>query len=243
LGAKAVAGTLPNGLLVVFPNAGTPSAADSSGNCQITNTQGYPKNFLWTHNTTVDAAALSELTGNTVNPNGFPYGLNGLLRDSIFTGNAGWNNNNGEGTTTEKQGWDVNSLSTNYMVWATRTASKYTEYGNKPGYSDAAGCGGAGCSPPTTMYFPATPYCSGATATSACIGFTGAMSAGSLPLAPNDYHDFVLVPTSLFKAGGSQQASDGKDMGASISAIDAAQSQNTFVCDTVCGTPGPYPDH
>jgi len=239
LGAAALYGTLPSGLTVVFPNAGTPNSVDSSGNCQITNTQGYPNNLIWTHNTAVSAVTGGEVLGNQVNPSGYPYSLSGVFRDSIFTGISGWNNNNGEGTVTQGQDWDTTTLTADHLVWAGRTASKYTEYSNNT-LVQQLGCfftSAEHCTPPLSMFFPTTPYCTGATSTSSCIGFVGEMSASSLNLALPDYHGYALRSDSSFI----NSASDGTQMGASISAIDAAQTQKQFVCPWAC-TMNPQPD-
>jgi hypothetical protein len=206
--------------------------------------QGLPQTWIWDHNTSIANSSSALSPGNAYGNNvtdGPNFQQNALLRDSIFLG-GGWVGSLGEGTPVEKFNYDITSMSADHLVWPTRTASHYTEYGNNPSYPDTAGCAGAGCSPPTTMYFPTTPYCTGATSTSACVGFTGAMSASSMPLTLPDYHGFELRSDSIFSAGQSGDASDGTAMGANIPAIDAAQTQTRYVCSSYCGATGPYPD-
>ena len=131
--------------------------------------------------------------------------------------------------------WDKTTLTTDHMVLPTvPSLAAYTEYGNNPGYADSAGCTGAGCTPPTTFYAPTTPNCIGATSTSACVGFVGAMNTGTMPLTLADYHQFALRSDSSYYAGAARKASNGTSMGADLAAIDAAQTLNQY--------PGGYPD-
>ena len=232
LGVKASGGSA--GLSVSFPS--TVSGTDSSGNCQINYIQGYPLNLNYSHNTFVNNLTWSFADQNTPTQ-GPNYAINSTILNNITLGGGWFNNPYGEGTDTEVSGWDVNTLTAGYDVWPTRTASKYSEYEPK-----GACAVPTGCTPPITMYFPTTDYCTGATPTSSCVGFTGAMSATSMPMTLTDYHGFELLAGSVFKAGGSEPASDGIDMGANIPAIDAAETANTYVCASPCGSLGPYPD-
>ena len=116
------------------------------------------------------------------------YAINSTILNNITLGGGWFNNPYGEGTDTEVSGWDVNTLTAGYDVWPTRTASKYSEYEPK-----GACAVPTGCTPPITMYFPTTDYCTGATPTSSCVGFTGAMSATSMPMTLTDYHGFELL--------------------------------------------------
>lgn len=229
------------GVTVAYPSA--VSGTDSAGYCTVSNTLGGPQNFLWQHNTLITDATYTITASNTHNNVGPNYGINALYRDSLLLGN-GWNNSDrGEGTPSETFNYDITSLTNDHTVFVGRLASKYTEYGNNAAFPDTSGCTGAGCNPPINMFFPGTGYCTGATATSNCVGFTGAMSQSSMPLTISDWHNWKLVASSIFKAGGSSQASDGTDMGASVtSAIDTAETQTTFVCPSTCGSPGPYSD-
>jgi hypothetical protein len=234
------------GVTVTYPWVATANAVDNSGNCTLTNEEGGPFNVSLTHHL-LDTDAVQAIGNGNSLTNGPNFQVNHLLRDSIILSStasaAGWYNSVvGEGNPTEIFNYDYTSMSAYKLVWPGRTASKYNEYGNNPLFADPAGCTGTGCNPPTTIYFPATSYCTGATPTSSCVGFSGAMSASSMPLTLGDYHGYELMSGSVFKAGGSQQASDGTDMGPNIPAIDAAETNNVYVCATACGSPGPYPD-
>jgi len=249
IGPPVAAGVNPASLTTTYawPTSTTPfGSVDSSGYCKLTNMQSFPQAFVWDHNTAImdSTNGLSQGNGfgNSV-VNGPNFEQNTLLRDSIFLG-GGWRNSSGiaSGTATEKFNYDITSMSVDHLVWPTQTASTYTEYGNNASYPDSAGCTGAGCSPPTTMYFPTTPYCTGSTSTSACIGFLGAMSASSMPLTLTDYHQYALRSDSSFYAGAADDASDGTSMGVNISTIDSAQTQNLFACTSSCGSSGPFPD-
>jgi hypothetical protein len=241
VGPAAAAGTNPASLTVIYPFVATPNAVDSSGNCNLSNIQGGSRNFLFTHNTLIQDSNFSLTSTNTGNSKGPQYALNGLVRDSIILGTGGWKATT-EGTASETFSWDFNTLTADHLVWPGRTAASYTEYGNNQNFSAGPCTTPTGCNPPVSIYFPATDYCTGATPTSACVGFTGAMTASSMPLVLNDYHNFALRSDSLFFAGNSQQASDGTSMGANISAIDTAQTQATYVCPYSCGSPGPFAD-
>jgi hypothetical protein len=243
-GSAAWSGTF-NTAGVTVSWASTVTGTDSSANCTVSNIQGGPQFVSVTHHTLITDANQTVGNGNTLT-SGPNFQIDHLFRDSILLSSgasgAGWYNSVvGEGTPTEQFNYDYTSISADHLVWPTRTASKYTEYGNNASYPDSAVCTGAGCNPPSTMYFPATPYCTGASSTSACVGFIGAMSASSMPLTLPDYHNYELRSDSSFYAGNTDQASDGTSVGTNIPAIDAAQTQNLYVCATACGS-GPYPD-
>ena len=234
---RAISGTNPSSLTVTFPWTATANASDTAGYCKLSNIQGYPLNFQWTHNTVITNSEFlltSSSQGKNNNVSDGPnFAVNGLYQNSILVGSGGWNiATYGEGTATEKVINDYTTLTADHLVWPGRTASLYTAYGNNPSYPAAL----------PVMYFPATSYCTGATPTPACVGFTGAMSMTAMPLTLSDYHSFELLAASVFAAGGSEQASDGSAMGANIPEIDAAQTQNLYMCTTACGSPGPYPD-
>jgi hypothetical protein len=249
IGPPVAAGVNPASLTTTYawPTSTTPfGSVDSSGYCKLTNMQSFPQAFVWDHNTAIMDSTYGLSQGNGFGNsvvNGPNFEQNTLLRDSIFLG-GGWRNSSGiaSGTATEKFNYDITSMSVDHLVWPTQTASTYTEYGNNASYPDSAGCTGAGCSPPTTMYFPTTPYCTGSTSTSACIGFLGAMSASSMPLTLTDYHQYALRSDSSFFAGAADDASDGTSMGVNMSTIDSAQTQNLFACTSSCGSAGPFPD-
>jgi hypothetical protein len=163
---------------------------------------------------------------------------------------AGWYNTSlGEGTKTQLFNTDAGSLTATYLIWAQRPNTSYTEYGNNTNYTDPNGCSGSGCAPPVSgananWFFPATPYCTGASVPTytgpgtSCVGFVGAMSTSSMPLTLSDYNGFALRSDSP----GHNAASDGTDIGPRIANINSAQTSTIYVCGTPCGTgPGPFP--
>ena len=99
-----------------------------------------------------------------------------------------------------------------------------------------------GINPPSTLWFPPNVVCSGTTADSSCFGFQGMMNGVAYEPAAANYHDYALVPSSLYNAGGSRHGNDGKQVGADISAIDSAITSTIYVCGSSCGTHGPYSD-
>jgi hypothetical protein len=232
---------------VTYPWVST-HAAENSGSCILSNVEGGPGHVLITHNTYVTDTDTPIGSGPTIS-GGPNFSFVGLFRDSIFltrptapAKSGGWWNQSlasGEGKITETYGWDSGSLTADHLVWPSRPAgsnANYTEYSNNPSYS--GGCPGAGCTPPNTMFFPATDYCTGAIPTSTCVGFVGAMNALSMPLALADYHGYALRADSSFY----NTASDGTPYGVNLAAIDSAQTTNLYVCPIACGSPGPYPD-
>jgi hypothetical protein len=222
------------------------SGTDSAGYCTVSNIQGGPQNILLTHHLLVTDAAQAIGNGNSVSvgPN---FQINHLFRDSIIlsstSGNAGWYNSAvGEGNPTETFNYDYTTMTADHLVWPGRTGSKYYEYSNDSAFQAGPCTLATGCNPPTSIYFPATSYCTGATATSACVGFVGAMNSSSMPLTFPDYHNFELRSDSVFSAGQMEDASDGTSMGVNIPAIDTAQTKTRYVCSSTCGSPGPFSD-
>lgn len=218
---------------VTFPMVATPSVSDSSGYCTVVTTQGGPVNFSVTHNTVVGDNTILPSSNNlaTQGPN---FAMNFALQNNLLvsaTGGTGWNSNRGEGIPTETFNYDSSSMTADHNVWPRRNSASYRAYGNNPNFPVAS----------PVMYFPTTPYCTGASPVPSCVGFLGAMSAIVMPLTLPDYHSFSLLAGSSFKAGAANQASDGLDEGAILSSLDAAQINNLFSCTTACGS-GPFPD-
>jgi hypothetical protein len=213
-----------------------PGTSDASGYCTLSSLSGNPQGLTLTHNTFISDSqtALGAVTSNS-QPN---YGKNDIFQNNIVvlgTGsgtNGWWGSNRSEGAPTETYYFDTTSATFDHLVFPGRGASLYSAYCN----NSHAPCGAP------VMYFPATSYCTGATASSACVGFTGAMSATAMPLTLADYHNYGLRSDSSFYAGNAEQASDGANMGANIPGIDAAQTGNIYQCATACGSTGPYPD-
>jgi hypothetical protein len=250
IGPKATSGSAPwsgsynvAGVTVTYPWTAPPNTVDNSGSCRVTNLESGPQSLLITHNSFI--TDIQNSIGSGPAPSAGPsFQTNHLFRDSIIlSGNnpRGWNNSPcGEGTPTENFDYDTTTMTADHLVLPTRAASSYTEFGNHPYFSNPFCSAPNGCIPPLTFQFPTTDYCTGSTATPACVGFTGAMSlpAGPMPVTLPDYHGYVLRPDSAFHG----TASDGSDLGVNIPAIDAAQATDLYVCTSFCGTPGPFPD-
>jgi len=248
MGPLALPGTQTRGTVVVYPSAGSANSMDSSGNCTLNYSQGFPSDLQYVHNTFITDAKYSFNSPNEKRTGAVPnYAMNSLFRDSITLGGGWYNSSVGEGTNSEIYNYDTASLTADHMVWPGRNPSAYTEYGNNRWYPDSAGCNRAGCSPPVTFYFPAYPQCDGATvasSTQTCVGFIGGMNSSVMPLTLPDYHDFSLRSDSPFYEGAPNSASDGTSMGADLARIDAAQTMQTLICPyDVCRVPGPYPDN
>lgn len=108
-------------------------------------------------------------------------------------------------------------------------------------------------SPPTTLYFPASDFTYGATADATSVGYKGALNAPTsgtnscvsgtqvqginAALDLQDWHNYALDTTSFYR----NKATDGTDLGASITSIEAAQTSTKYVCRTPCGS-GPTTD-
>ncbi|HEY1657991.1 MAG TPA: hypothetical protein VGG14_06575 [Candidatus Sulfotelmatobacter sp.] len=230
VGPGAAAGTLPSALAVSYPWTATANATDTSGNCILTKGEGGPLAWQMSHVSFVTDSTHALTAANTpsIGPN---FGLYSLVQNDITLGSGWFNNPVGVGTPTEDFDHDANSLTGDHAVWPTQTSSSYTAYGNNPSFPAGS----------PVLYFPATPYCTGATSSSTCVGFVGAMNASSMPLTLPDYHQFELRSDSVFYAGGAEAAADGTSMGANIPAIDGAQTESTYVCRTPCGL-GPFHD-
>ncbi|MGA8838319.1 MAG: hypothetical protein WCF74_00280 [Candidatus Sulfotelmatobacter sp.] len=231
IGPLATSATAPASLTVTYPWTVTANAVDNSGNCILTKGQGGPANVSMTHMTFVTDSthAITSTNGPSEGPN---FAINSLLQNNIILGGGLFNNPLGEGTPTETFNFDITSFTFDHVAWPTRTSGNYTPYGTNPFDPRAS----------PVLYFPATPYCTGAISTSACVGFAGAMSATSMPLTLPDYHNFGLRSDSVFYAGNGEDASDGTSMGSNVPAIDSAQTQSVYICEASCGLTGPWPD-
>ena len=243
-----------------WPTSGNPG--DTSGTCTLTNSEGGPSNLIINHMTFITDATQTVGEGPSL-AQGPQFTANHVFTNSILTTGGGtqaaWANSvlaSSEGNPTETFDYDVASMNDSYLVWtgtvsgSGRTASKYYEYPNNsilftdllcnsssPGYS---GGPPASCNAPNSMYFPATAYCTGSSPTSACVGFTGAMSlsSGPMPLTLADYHQFELLSGSSFH----NAAQDGTDMGVYIPGLDTAlTTSSAFVCPRSC-TGSPFQD-
>jgi hypothetical protein len=240
LGPPALTGTLLNGLTIVYSNPGTASATATG--CTFSNAQGWPDYLTFNHITAIDDTGNfspydSALSGTNIHA----MARNITFQNSIFV-NGGLKSSSGEGTAAAIRDYDPATLIFNNDFIGGRTASAYTEYGGAH----------AGASPPATIYLTPANFCTGNDpVTGTCLGDFAGMSQTSFPIVISDWHQYRLCHAgdaacnnnaSLYAAGQSGQASDGTDLGVSVSAIDAAQTRNIYVCGSACGL-GPYPDH
>src|SRR5208282_4622516 len=215
------------------------SGTESDGLCMLSNAQGGPAHLTLENNTMVTDAFRPLGSGASV-AQGPTFSMYNAVQNNIVLGN-GWNSGNsgyGEGNNTEMWQMDAGTngsggsgtLAACSNVWPTRTFSLYEDYANNSGYP---GCtGGASAS----SWFPTTSYCSGASPSPTCVGFKGALSASSMPLDLADWHGYSLAAGTSFPT-----------QGVNTSAIDTAQTLNTYVCNStysVCptGVAGPFPD-
>jgi hypothetical protein len=269
-GVPAISPTIPNSLTVYYNNPLHPD--DSSGTiCNVNNHGGWSQNMVWDHVTVavptgtqmLDAYGSSSLPVNNQFTNSIyvfngPSNLNGFY----CTGASG---SPKEGTVAENC-YDASSLAFHHNVLQGRTGTNYTTFQNSGGIvcSQQGGTGNSNC-------FPATATCAGGTVSldanghPTCVGFSGFMNGiafpivactspasspgGCLLMSPPygtfDYHQLALTGTSTnnpYKAGGIDNASDAKDMGADINSIDNALTRTQYVCTGSCGSPGPYHD-
>jgi len=130
-----------------------------------------------------------------------------------------------------------------FRITTTGGVPNYTEYDvlNTP------------ISPPTTLFFPQTDFTYGSTADATSIGFKGSLNAPvsgtfscvtgtqvtgiNIALDMTDWHNYALHSSSFYKG----KASDGSDLGASVSSIESAQTSTQYTCNSACGA-GPTPD-
>lgn len=139
----------------------------------------------------------------------------------------------------------------NTVVWQ-ENGFRIAQTGGLPNYTEYRVLN-TPISPPTTLFFPQTDFTYGSTADATSIGFQGALNSPTTgtntcisgtpvpgintALDLNDWHDYKLHSSSVFRNG----AADGKDLGAIISDIEAAQTRTKYVCQTPCGS-GPTTD-
>lgn len=231
VGSATWTGTPTTGNLTVsYPWTATASASDSAGYCKLTNVQGGPENLSFTHNTVVSANVGADFITSGVNnvaqpPGGPNYALQNNLLNNILIGGT-FGNSVVTGGANGMIGFDFDTSSLTLSHNALPGQSSFTAFGNNP-FSPIS-------SPAT--FVPANSYCTGASPTSACIGFAGSeyYSASSLVIAPADYHDLALNAASSFAAGNADQASDGTNLGANIASLDTYQTLNQY--------PGFFPD-
>jgi hypothetical protein len=225
---------------VVYPNVGTPNA--TSAGCLVFNNQGFQKGSTVSHITVAGGfVGASGAKGQVPSCLAIDtYALNSIFQDNLIvpqpTQYAGLNcqgDGNTEGTVSENNMWDPSTAIFNHNVigpnsTGVRNANLYTDY---PG----------GISPSVANWFPISVGCASPTADASCIGFTSMMNGAPYQANAPTIDGYSLDPSSIYIAGQSRQASDGKSLGADIAAIKAAQQATQYVCPTPCGT-GPKPD-
>ena len=255
LGPPAMAGTLTNGLTIVYSNPG--AAGATATGCTYSEIQGWPQYLTFNHNSSFNSSGTSDDPFSSAAGGTTPEAL---ARNIAFTNgvvvNGGINSTFAEGTRTETKAFDATTLVINNLLLPGRDsvaqcpshltagpggAVCYTEYGGP----------NAGASPPVTIYLSPTSFCTGSDPTTGnCSGILGAMSTSSFPTLLADWHQYRLCHTgdaacnskaSLFAAGQAQQASDGTDLGANVAAIDTAETSTRYACETPCGA-GPSRD-
>lgn len=225
-------------LTVTYPWTGVaPGTVDNSGTCVFNNVMGGPRGLFITHNTLI-TDAVSPIGQGPVKSNGGAFAIGMNFRDSIITsslgtpGTSGWFNSSvgttSEGTATEGFNTDITSLTADNLVWPGRPSGNYTAYGVNPIVPVLA----------PIMYFPTTSWCPGFSTPPTCVGFIGALNKSSLDIDLPDFHQYGLLTVSFYH----NKASDGTDLGARTNIIDTLQTTTTYVCQTPCGSPGPFPD-
>lgn len=206
---------------VTFPVVATANASDTSGYCTVITTQGGPQNFYAIHNTFITNSTILPTSNNTAGP-GPNFAMNWEMQNNIFlslTAGTAWNSNRGEGNPTEQFNYNIPSMTADHNVWPGRNGAVYTAYGNNTAFPVAS----------PVMYFPVN---------AGAVGFSCVGCATVVPLTLADYHGFSLLLASPYHNTGS----DGTDIGVNLSPLDLAETKNLFVCSTVCGSPGPFPD-
>jgi hypothetical protein len=153
---------------------------------------------------------------------GSPWSIGTAVKDSVCavdTG-VGWQTSispggaQGEGTNSQAYA-DHATLEAHHLFFGQRSAAGYTEY---PGNNAAT------IKPPNTIW--ATPIQCATTnaASEGCLGLIGMMSGTGFKLDLSDWHGYALHSTSPYRSTGTRKASDDKDLGADLSAIDRAQT-------------------
>lgn len=259
-------------LTIAYPWTGpATSESDLSGTCIITNVEGGPESLTYNHLTLITDSQQAIAPLATAGNGGLNYALDTAVLNSIITTgsngnvtNVGWYNGNSaiphEGTNTEIINYDVTSMSTWGLIFASsygnvvRNSTLYTEFPNNTNYPETGfsficaglfalpnGTNTTGCTL-TTMstlnyHFPA-----GACAIGFNVACTGSGPTYQLPLTAADYHVYGLASSSSYK----NSSPDGSgDPGAIISgptySIDSLQTATQYQCATPCGA-GPFPD-
>jgi hypothetical protein len=258
MGPPALTGTLVNGLTVVYANPGTAGAGAGVTGCTLSSAQGWPNALDFSHVTMIDDPVSVSNPSNSANggTNISPLARNFAITNSVLV-NGGLSSTSGEGTRTSTRMFDPSTEVFNNTLLPGRDSLV-----SCPGHSAGAG-GMAACYSeytnahaaitPVTLYGVPASYCTGNDPTTGnCAGVLAAMSTTSFPITVSDWHQYRLChagdascnsKASAYAAGQTSQAPDGTDLGVNTTAIDAAQTRNTYFCASACGLTGPYADH
>lgn len=237
---------------VTYANAGPPN---ETGTCTFRNQAGFLADSQVRHNTYVFTARITTWSNSQgFNPPYCAFQQSITIQDEIYlpaAGNAGtpfYANNvcgGATGVAALRRTYDPNTLTFNHMLMTGAVMSgtgAYNEMFNN-GVSTPSTSGTFSIWAPTLSQV----NCAGATASATCIGVVGGMNGNAVGIntATDPLIYYSLDPSSVYKAGGSRQASDGTDMGADMNAIRNAMHRTIYPCPTTgaCGsTGGPYPD-
>jgi hypothetical protein len=237
----AIAGTLANGLTVVYQLTAQPSA--SSASCFISNAAGLPR-FVTIQNNTF-------LASNVFNIeifNQWHQPISNYFHDNVFADNdAGVTSDvyalspAGEGTTAF-QSWDPASFQFYHNVMQGRASANWS----------VVNCPGGTC----TNSLPSTVNCANSTADATCLGYSGFMGSSptitypsgacsnanapfNCPLMALPWANNVTLSNLNYVGSSSYSA-----QGVNINQLTNAMTQHKYVCPSGanCGTHGPYPD-
>lgn len=164
---QAMGVTNPAGLVVEYPNTGSP---DTGATCVIENSSGWPS-FISMQNVTTLSPNITSINSNGVN--GQHYTNRFLHNIFAMTGTKADLSCTGVGTegTLAYACWDAGTFQFNDTVLQGRNSANWSVLP-----------GGA-----PVNFFPLTVTCSGATATSTCLGYTKWMSNVQFPTTNCDY--------------------------------------------------------
>lgn len=239
-------------------------APDSSVDSGYYNNQSFPWPFYWNHNTAVGVNnfVIAPGGGSFVKSATFQNslqlvpGATEIAPANVVTGGGFRCNNSDKYSATDTTGVtfcnDRSSLTYQRYVMSTRSIA------NNPNFLAGVICGSVPCSQdpavnPNTNSVPGMVSSPGAIVTCggvACdathflpdsVGFLGSMNTTTFPLNLPDFRNYVLHPSSPYRAGGILQASDAKDQGVQMSQLINAQNRTLYVCGLPCGA-GPFRD-
>lgn len=221
LGFRAIAPTDPTALAITYANAGTPNA--STTGCILHTASGWGRNLTHIHETQVAPGINNVVTGDCASASTTPwlYAENFTFQSNLVIGNGfiGAGGSCATPTNFVTRAFNTENEIFNYQVYPGLSGASYTEVLN-----------GVTSSPPSTIYFPTQVHCSGATPDATCLGLKGFMSGTTINANAADWHDYALLPSSLFAKGQSKSGANGEQMGANFTNIDILQTADTYPC-------------